>query len=308
MGLTCAHRLLEHGYSVDIFSKEEFDRTTSMAAGAYWWPHKTYPKERVCKWAKDTYDQYARSRSEQQSGIHFERHLRFCVDPDDSAYARHIVDTCEEVDGTSYGVPCHEAFLVVLPVVDVPVFMPYLKEQVASRGGRFHMEALESPSALFPAFDLVVNCTGVWARHFAKDRDVFPIRGQAVRVSLPEGLRQSTRLYQKKDRFTLMLPRSTDVILGGTAQEGDWNRTPSADDTEAIVKRCSELVPQIAGCQILGATVGLRPGRATVRLELEVPAPGQPVIHNYGHGGGGYTVAWGCADEVVALTSDYFRN
>jgi len=51
--------------------------------------------------------------------------------------------------------------------------------------------------------------------------------------------------------------------------------------------------------------VGLRPGRPAVRLEAERPgvggggAGGRPVVHNYGHGGSGFTVCWGCADEVA---------
>ncbi|HMC79917.1 MAG TPA: FAD-dependent oxidoreductase, partial [Acidimicrobiia bacterium] len=45
--------------------------------------------------------------------------------------------------------------------------------------------------------------------------------------------------------------------------------------------------------------VGLRPFRRdSVRLERE---PGARVIHNYGHGGSGVTLSWGCAEEVSAL-------
>ncbi len=308
MGLTCASRLLDQGHSVDIFSREKFADTTSMSAGAYWWPHKTYPEERVSQWSKETYNEYVKDRSVAHSGIHFEKHFRFCLDPDDSAYVRHLLEEWEEIDGESYGVPCHEAFLVVLPVIDVPIFMPNLKATVESHGATFHIKELESPSQLFPDFDLVINCSGVWAYHFVKDKEVFPIRGQAVRVSLPEKLHQSTRLYQKEDKFTLILPRSNDVILGGTAQEGDWNCASSSEDTNIIFNRCAELVPEIANCKILGTTVGLRSGRKTVRLELELLAPDQPVIHNYGHGGGGYTVAWGCANEVAQLTKEYFST
>jgi D-amino-acid oxidase len=308
MGLTCAKRLLQQGFSVDIYSKEEFLETTSMAAGAFWWPHKAYPEERISKWAKSTYDEYKQTRSEPGSGVHFERHYRFCIDPDDCAYARFLIDDCEEIDGSKYGFPCHEAYLMNLPVIDVPIFMPYLREQIISLGASVHIKEIESPAELFPNYDLVVNCTGVWAHHFVNDQDVFPIRGQVVRLSLPEGLKASTRLFQKNDRYILILPRTDDVVLGGTAQEGNWDRKPSDTDSEFILKQCIELVPELADSQILGTNVGLRPGRKEVRLELEQSDPNQPVIHNYGHGGSGYTVAWGCADEVAELAVSYFSQ
>ena len=41
------------------------------------------------------------------------------------------------------------------------------------------------------------------------------------------------------------------------------------------------------------------PGRSEVRLELEQVEGGAAVIHNYGHGSIGHTLAWGCAAEVV---------
>jgi D-amino-acid oxidase len=48
--------------------------------------------------------------------------------------------------------------------------------------------------------------------------------------------------------------------------------------------------------------VGLRPARPTVRLEEDtVSELGTRVLHNYGHGGSGITISWGCAEEVVSL-------
>ncbi|WP_333605303.1 FAD-dependent oxidoreductase [Novosphingobium sp.] len=44
--------------------------------------------------------------------------------------------------------------------------------------------------------------------------------------------------------------------------------------------------------------VGVRPWRAgTFRLELETTG-GKHLVHNYGHGGAGITMSWGCAVEV----------
>jgi D-amino-acid oxidase len=51
---------------------------------------------------------------------------------------------------------------------------------------------------------------------------------------------------------------------------------------------------------IIGHRVGLRPTRPQVRLE-ESTVDRTRLIHNYGHGGAGVTLSWGCAREVLAL-------
>lgn len=57
---------------------------------------------------------------------------------------------------------------------------------------------------------------------------------------------------------------------------------------------------------LLAVHEGLRPGRTSLRLELESLRSGDrgaviPIIHNYGHGGAGLTLGWGCAGNVVKL-------
>jgi D-amino-acid oxidase len=48
---------------------------------------------------------------------------------------------------------------------------------------------------------------------------------------------------------------------------------------------------------------GIRPVRATTfRLEPE-NVGSKFVVHNYGHGGAGITMSWGCADEVRKIVS-----
>jgi D-amino-acid oxidase len=74
---------------------------------------------------------------------------------------------------------------------------------------------------------------------------------------------------------------------------------------EAIRERCIALVPALKDATVLEHKVGLRPGRKEVRLELEPLANNRAVIHNYGHGGAGFTLSWGCAAEVADRAEAY---
>ena len=306
IGMTCAIRLRDVFDRVDLYSAEAFQNTNSQSAGAYWWPHAIYPADRVREWARDTYEHYREWRDREGSGVHFENHVRLCVDPDDNAFVRELIGTWEAINGADYGVVCHEAFRLVVPVIDVPMYLERLRGMVEERGVETRIRKLTAPEDLAADYDLVVNCTGVGAREFAEDDEVTPIRGQIVRGTRPEGLRESTRIYQKEDQFTLILPRSDDVVLGGTAQEGSFDRQPDPADTAEILQRCARLVPEVADIEVIESVVGLRPGRFEVRLDKEERSSGLPVIHNYGHGGGGFTVAWGCAREVVERARAHF--
>ena len=95
---------------------------------------------------------------------------------------------------------------------------------------------------------------------------------------------------------TYVVPREHDVVVGGTAQEGEWSRTPDPRTAEQVLARATRLVPQLEGARVLAHRVGLRPARPSVRLERV-----GDVVHCYGHGGAGVTLSWGCADEVVSL-------
>lgn len=54
---------------------------------------------------------------------------------------------------------------------------------------------------------------------------------------------------------------------------------------------------------------GLRPYRnKTYRLEKQDLGGGRFVVHNYGHGGAGITMSWGCAQEVAKFITDVFPN
>jgi D-amino-acid oxidase len=117
------------------------------------------------------------------------------------------------------------------------------------------------------------------------------------------------------------VPRLRDIILGGVDDDDDERLEVDDAQSASILRRCANLVehfdPAFAAslrahlvaeaggssalAEILGAAVGLRPVRSAVRLEAERIVPERLLVHNYGHGGAGVTLSWGCAAEVVRL-------
>jgi D-amino-acid oxidase len=130
---------------------------------------------------------------------------------------------------------------------------------------------------------------------------MYPIRGVVLRTE------KSTLLRSVADdvgpnALAYVIPRSNDCILGGLAERGADSMEITDEEIAGIQRRCGALSPALRFATILEAKVGLRPGRSTVRCE---PDNGNPrVIHNYGHGGSGFTVCWGCAEDVVAMARE----
>ena len=125
------------------------------------------------------------------------------------------------------------------------------------------------------------------------------VRGQILHVE-QTGVDEWLLDQADPERLLYVVPRERDVVLGGTAQEGDEDLTADPATAAAIRARCEAAVPALRGARVLREAVGLRPARPAVRLETEARADGT-IVHCYGHGGAGVTLAWGCAEEVTAL-------
>jgi D-amino-acid oxidase len=66
--------------------------------------------------------------------------------------------------------------------------------------------------------------------------------------------------------------------------------------------------PNLADDQVVRTVAGIRPfRRGGPRIELQEVA-GKIVVHNYGHGGAGYTLSWGSATVVAELVGDRPRG
>lgn len=188
-----------------------------------------------------------------------------------------------------------------VPLVEMPVYLPYLLADVITHGAQIverRVEGLDVLIDLRP--DIVVNAAGLVAGALVGDPSVYPVRGQIVRVANP-GLVLSVRDEHHPAGRAYVHPRTNDCILGGTLERGRWDTEPDVDETAAILRRCTDIVPALADAEVIESVAGLRPGRPQVRLEIDHTLLPVPVVHNYGHGGSGITLGWGCAAEVDGL-------
>ncbi|CAF1138525.1 unnamed protein product [Didymodactylos carnosus] len=209
----------------------------------------------------------------------------------------------QELNGFKHLEPV-SGYVMTTIVVEVRKYLKcltrYLNENVA-----FVQRRIESLSELLNGeYDIVINCTGVQAKYVVPDDKVKPARGQVIRVNAP--WIKCTYEFQTGDGFGYIIPQTDHVVLGGTFGMDDWNQNEDKDDTKMIMKKCTTLFPSLKNVQVISVDIGLRPLRDTIRLEYELIKSRNTendvhVIHNYGHGGSGVTLCWGCSKDVVDL-------
>lgn len=286
VGLTCAIRLLEAGHRVDVIARDLPRETTSAVAAALWYPYRALPQDAVTAWSAASYRVFVQLAEDAESGVRLITGTELLREAQPDPWWRSAVPALDHETSLPEGYAAGWTFQA--PVIDMPVHLDWLSRRIVELGGtitRMNLTAL-------PAGVLVVNATGLGARHFAADTDVHPVRGQVVVIE-QVGL---DRWTLDGSGLTYVVPRTHEIVVGGTDVEGEWSRTPDPAVAEQILTRATALVPEISGARVLRHRVGLRPARSAVRVERV-----GDVIHCYGHGGAGVTLGWGCADDVVEL-------
>ncbi|KAH0622216.1 hypothetical protein JD844_024326, partial [Phrynosoma platyrhinos] len=145
-----------------------------------------------------------------------------------------------------------------------------------------------------------VNCSGIGSRKLIGDLEIYPTRGQVLKVHAP----WVTHFIRDGDGLTYIYPGIHNITLGGTRQKDDWNLSLDPSISKNIFSRCCALEPSLQAALDVQVKVGLRPSRSAVRVQKETLVRGSEkllVVHNYGHGGGGFSVHQGTAKEATQL-------
>jgi len=308
-GMTCAHELADDS-DVTIFYDLAPEHSTSSTATAIWHVYLVDPNDSdVLRWSTVTLEQLIDiSKKEETAGVYCVRGIEL--------YRRGpaLMPTWAEIPpyfrmlsgpeishfpGVVWG------YEIEAPVAEMAKYLPWLRAETERKGVFFERRRLRSLSEVPATFDTVINCSGLGARELVGDAELSGVRGQYLLVRTPEG---DPGLYVGDDQnprgMSYMIPRRDGICVGGTEEHGIEDLA-FTEDAMTLISRAAETAPSLRNVKaddVLARVVGIRPFRPSgVRLEADQLEDGRTVIHNYGHGGSGFSLAWGCAEDVVRL-------
>ena len=296
VGLTSAIILQEASYKVRIIAKDRFENSLSQKVGAVWFPFEINPQEKANIWASLSYKRY-QNDIKPGNGVSFIWFLNAYSSDRDKDWVKQIPKgKVREAQKDELPKGIDKGKIAEVPLAEPPLYLPYLFETFLKSGGSFEQLKISNLKEMATLDTIVVNCTGLGAREICKDEDLHPMRGQILRCKKMEA--PSFADPTKKGSLLYVINRGEDCVIGGTDYKDDWNENPDSKDSQKILSRL-----HAAGIskkpEILEVVVGLRPVRSSVRFEFD--SSYSNIFHNYGHGGAGFTVAWGCAMELMEL-------
>jgi len=312
VGLSTAVRLLERGIPTVLSAERRSPQIASAAAPAMFTPFPGSDIERSRCWARASLKAlHALERIEGPSaGVRFGAFREYCYrQPGPRPFADLSSQRAAPV------VP--QGFAAVLdsdrPHIDTNRHLAWLESRFFRLGGRMVEERLTSIDTLFEqGHAIVVNCAGVGARMLARDPLVRSMRGIVVHTRRTPELVRSLHDDAPGNIVTYVFTYDDHVVLGSTYDQDEWDERIDEGEVQGIIDRCRNLA-RIDGCQnwralgveIIDRRVGLRPIRGEagisedIRLQIEHAGTGRTIVHNYGHGRSGVSLAWGTAEEAA---------
>ncbi len=317
------------------------DITSVVAGALWEWPpavcghHRDERSlERSKSWCLTSYRAFGRLAEDAGTGVYLRPAAFYFRAPvhDDPVAERKMRELREHVRGfrhcpsiaAEHGVSAsagvRDAYSYLAPMIDTDRYLAWLLARATAAGCRIRRERIcgnlvDREQEILDRFgaDLIINCAGLGARELLDD-PVYPLRGALVHLrndgrDMPRITTAHCMAYDHSvggQNMVFIVPRGPDrLVLGGLVEPDHWDTAITMDNHPPIldmVRRCQEFLPILKDAAIDPETsvrVGLRPARtAGVRLEHQ---PGTRILHNFGHGGSGVTLSWGCAREVTRL-------
>jgi D-amino-acid oxidase len=305
-------------------SKKE---TTSYGAGGFWEPYnvKGTPEWKVNAWGRYSFEHFEECERRGVPGVQSVRAYNLfhpkAPQPDKLPFWKDVVHNFHEITpeerdvlktklGGLVKLAKSGCYSFTTMVADQRFYLPWLTEELKNTGRVTFielpqkLEALEHIRHVVPQASLICNCSGLGSYFMNDIRDdkLVPVRGQVVRVIKPPASVYENIAFTYEDEASLVyvLPNHDTVVLGGTAERGEFDLTVDGSVSKLILDNAVNFLPELGKAQVQDVWVGRRPTRSPLRMELEYGFGSlPPVVHLYGHGGCGVTIGLGSAHDAV---------
>ena len=263
VGLSAAYRLVHElprdSVKIDIIADTWYHETTSYRCGGLWEPYQIAgtPDEAVNEWGRVAFHHFQQLLfSRDPAGVQ----LLTCYslleahqDQTPPSWKDVVLNfkSLSAEDIQKMGLPAKYVggYTFGTLVVEQKYYLKWLMDRLAETGiVSFQQRKLDSIEALYEqGYDVIVNCSGLGAFHLNNDKEMYPVRGQVLRLRAP---------WMNNVWFfgsSYIIPNVDSVVVGGTAQKGDWNTTSSREDINRILADAYELFPSLQDAQIVRA-------------------------------------------------------
>ncbi len=297
-GMSTAFLLTQKNHRITIYAKAFSPNITSNRAAAFWFPYHIRNDRRGIRWCHISYMYYKKLAKQKDTGISMHqliKVLRKGVKEEESVWIDFMPSGSYRVMYSNELQPgIAKGYDIIVPLIETQIFLPWLQKQLQQSGVELIEKEINNLSELTSSYDLVINCSALGAGKLCNDDSVIPVRGQVGLLAPKNNL----PIYLDNEKMLYVVPRKDAIIVGGTYEERVETETTEPSTIERILNNAYEIFPELKQQKVIGSWAGLRPYRTEVRVEHE---EGTNIIHNYGHGGSGFTLSFGCAEEISAI-------
>ncbi|KAF7587546.1 hypothetical protein BBP40_007057 [Aspergillus hancockii] len=202
------------------------------------------------------------------------------------------------------------------PIIDTDAAMIFLMRLVQSKGAVLETRTINGDLRLQEQelldeyhANIIINVSGIGSRELATDSQMYPVRGAVKKIKRPAGypadkaflLPAQMNPDGSVSRTVFVVPRNDEtLVIGSIIQRNNWqlNLRLDSPEVQAMWERATEFLPVLKDTDPDSESLaqGLRPfSHLNVRVSADSRVKPCRIVHNYGHGGSGWTLAVGCA-------------
>lgn len=295
IGLTSALCLKDSGFNVKIIADKSDESICSNNAGAIWGPFLSNEDQRTLEWSFETLEILEIQANNPKSGVNIvDGILAATYETPMPEWFKLLNQNHDFADQLPDGY--RKAWRYRVPIIEMPKYLTWLKEKFFEKNGVLETAKINSFNELTIKYDFIINCTGLGSIDLCSDQELYAVKGQLIEVSNP-GIKDFFAERGDGKELFYWMPQGKKIVIGGTAEDKFNDRFVDNEQTRRMFDQAKRIEKKFIRSDFISERVGFRPCRDSIRFEFDTSF--KNVFHNYGHGGSGVSLSWGCAQNVV---------